>query len=78
MLSDQTPIPEAPKQKEEPEHKSRVDSVHGGKIVEIIETPEPMNNPDCEHVWEIDPTETDFIAYMCIKEDCGMIALYDK
>lgn len=57
---------------------SRIDKVHGGTLVEAIEKPEPMNNPSCEHKWEIDPTEKDFIAYMCVNDNCGIVKLYDK
>lgn len=80
MLSDKTPVPEAPKVSPEPENKHifRVDKVHGGHVVEEIERPEPMNNPGCEHNWVLDPTETDFIAYMCDKPDCGNVLIYDK
>lgn len=80
MLSDKTPVPEAPKVSKtpEPEHVLRVERVHGGKVVEEIEKPELMNNPDCKHEWVLDPTETDFIAYMCSKKDCGIVKLYDK
>jgi len=79
MLSGQQPQPQTPSEwgKKE-EVKLRVDKVHGGTLVEEIETPEPMNNQECEHEWEIDPTETDFLAYMCIKKDCGIVMLYDK
>lgn len=83
MLSDQTPVPKAPRLSEDTEeeknsHRSRVDSVHGGIVVEEIETPQPMNNPDCEHEFELDSTETDFIAYRCKKPSCGIVMLYDK
>lgn len=60
MLSDKTPIPPAPSASDGSKEKlppSRVDTVHGGKLVESIETPEPMNNPECKHTWELDPTE---------------------
>lgn len=53
----------------------RVESVHGGETVEVIEKPEAMNNPDCEHEWERDLTETDFVAYKCVKDKCGIITL---
>lgn len=75
MLSPKTTNSEWGK-KEEP--KPRVDSVHGGNIVEAISSPELMNNPECEHDWLLDPTETDFVAYKCSKEDCGEVAIYDK
>lgn len=81
MLSDKTSIPEAPRQskdKDAPEELLRMDKVHGGKTLEFIETPEPMNNPECEHEWELDPTEEEFIAYRCTKKDCGLVVLYDK
>ena len=80
MLSDQTPVPKAPRlsKAEESSHVFRVDTVHGGTVVEQIEKPQPMNDPDCVHEWEIDPTETDFLAYMCIKNECGIVVLYDK
>lgn len=80
MLSDKTPIPEAPKVSKEPDpqHVYRVEKVHGGKVVEEIERPEPMNNPECAHNFVLDPTETDFIGYICDKPDCGIVMIYDK
>lgn len=80
MLSDKTPVPSAPQMSEEPDKKHifRVEKVHGGEVVEEIETPQPMNNPGCDHEWELDSTETDFIAYRCTKKDCGIVMLYDK
>lgn len=53
----------------------RVESIHGGETVELIDKLEAMNDPDCEHEWERDLTETDFVAYKCIKDNCGNIVL---
>ena len=57
----------------------RVEKAHGGVNVEEIEKPELMNEPDCKHEkWEIDPTETEFIAYICANPKCGIVKLFDK
>lgn len=53
-------------------------SERAGEVVELITKPEPMNNPGCEHRWEIDPSETDFIAYICMNEDCGEVLIYES
>lgn len=57
----------------------RVERKHGGENVEEIDQVTLVNDPTCTHdLWELDPTETDFIAYKCKNPQCGMIALYDK
>lgn len=35
---------------------------------------EPLNDPKCEHEFREDPTDTigDKVAWMCIKENCGV------
>lgn len=53
----------------------RVEKTHGGNTVELIKKPEAINNPDCEHDFQIDPTETDFVAYVCVKDKCGLVIL---
>lgn len=59
------------------QHIFRVDKVHGGQVVEEVEKPELMNEPDCKHAsFSIDPTETDFIAYVCDNPKCAIVKLY--
>ena len=59
--------------------KLRVDKKHGGVNVEEIASPQLMNDPDCKHEqWELDPTETEFIAYRCKNPLCDTIRLFDK
>lgn len=61
--------------------KGRVDSTHGGQVVEAIapEDLELMNDPDCKHELLVrDPSETEFNAFVCANPDCGIVAIYDK
>jgi len=58
--------------------KLRVEKVHGGENVEEIVKPVRVNAPTHEHIWEPDPTETDFEAYICTVPNCGAVVLYDK
>lgn len=69
---------EIPKAEATTKPKLRVERVHGGRVVEEIEKPTLINNPSCEHHWVIDPTEVDFIAYVCDKPDCGVAKIFDK
>lgn len=70
-----TPQPPA----NEPPKKLRVERVHGGESVEEIETVTLMNQPECAHPeWKLDPSETDFIAYMCTNDKCAIVKLFDK
>lgn len=61
--------------------KGRVDSIHGGQVVEAV-TPEElelMNDPECQHERLVrDPSETEFNAFVCANPDCGIVAIYDK
>lgn len=74
------------KSKEEDErraeaNKGRIESVHGGEVVESIapEELELMNDPECKHEKLVrDESETDFNAFVCSNEDCGRIVLFDK
>lgn len=59
--------------------KFRVEKVHGGENVEEIDTLIRINEPDCPHTtMTLDPTETDFIAYVCDNPMCGMVKLYHQ
>lgn len=61
--------------------KGRVESTHGGEIVEAIapEELELINDPECKHETLVrDETETEFNAFVCANPDCGIVALYDK
>ncbi len=63
------------------ETQGRVETVHGGTLVEGISPEEliPVNDADCKHEKVVpDPTEEDFDAYMCANEKCGVVLLYDK
>lgn len=62
----------------EPKNKKlRVERVHGGENVEEIETPELMNDPACPHTsMSRDPSEKDFIAFVCDNPKCGVVKLY--
>ena len=60
---------------------SRVDKTHGGEIVEAISPGdlESFNDSDCQHPeLVLDPTETDFKAFMCANPYCNEVMLYDK
>lgn len=61
--------------------RGRVDTSHGGEIVEAV-SPEELhsfNDADCKHEKVIpDPTEVDFDAYLCANEKCSVVLLYDK
>lgn len=66
-------------ERREPE--SRVNKVHGGKLVEAVapEDLESMNDADCKHEKLIrDASETDFNAFMCANPNCNEVMLYDK
>lgn len=59
--------------------KPRTDKVHGGDLVEEIETPTPVNEATCPHThMSRDYSETDFIAFVCDNPNCGVVALFDK
>lgn len=61
------------------EKKLRVEKVHGGENVEEVENVVLINEPDCPHTsMTLDPTETDFIAYVCDNPKCAMVKLYNK
>lgn len=63
------------------EQKSRVDSVHGGQVVENITEDElvSVNDAECKHEkLVLDPTEKDFRAFMCANPNCGVVVLYNK
>lgn len=54
---------------------------HGGDLVEAISVDElePMNEPDCKHeMMQRDFTETDYLAFVCANEKCGLVKLFDK
>ena len=59
----------------------RVTKTHGGELVEAI-SPEDLvsfNDADCKHdKLVLDPTETDFKAFMCANPLCNEVMLYDK
>lgn len=61
--------------------KGRVDTTHGGELVEAIapEEVELMNDPECKHEQLVrDETETDFNAFVCANPKCGIVAVFDK
>lgn len=61
--------------------KGRVETTHGGDVVEAIapEDVELMNDPECQHVTLVrDPTETEFNAFICANPKCGIVAVFDK
>ena len=59
--------------------KLRVETAHGGENVEEISAPEPISDTSYhEHTWVLDPTETEFTAYMCNDNRCSAVLLYDK
>lgn len=49
------------------------------EIIDLAKAP-VVNNPSCEHRFMPDPTDEtdDFIAYVCIKQKCGMGYLVRK
>lgn len=57
---------------------SQVDKVHGGELFEAL-SPEDfvtVNDPTGhEHVYELDPTETIGIAYICTVAGCGIVQI---
>ena len=60
---------------------SRVNSVHGGKMVEAIAPEEliQVNDDKCTHELMVrDESETDFNAFKCANDKCGIVALYPK
>lgn len=61
--------------------KGRVESTHGGELVEAI-TPEELvsvHDSNCKHEKLIkDETEIDFNAFICANQNCGEVFLYDK
>lgn len=60
---------------------SRVDTVHGGELVEAIAQSSvvSVNDANCKHdMMHRDLTETDFIAFVCDNPNCGIVKLYDK
>ena len=66
---------------EDAETPSRVDKTHGGELVEAIAPGDltSFNDADCKHEkLVIDPTETDFKAFMCANPNCNEVMLYDK
>lgn len=61
--------------------KGRVDTTHGGQLVEAIapEEIELINEPDCKHERLIrDETETEFQAFTCANAKCGVVVLFNK
>lgn len=61
--------------------KGRIDSTHGGELVEAIapEELEPINDPECKHERLVrDESEKDFNAFMCANSDCGIVVVFDK
>lgn len=60
---------------------NRVSKIHGGKLVEAIspEDLESFNDTECKHVTLIrDPSETEFIAFICSNPKCSEVVLYNK
>lgn len=72
------------KQEDERRSKQRPDRVtqeHGGDLVEAISEDDVLsvNDADCKHLRLVrDYTETDFIAFSCDNEKCGVVILYNK
>lgn len=67
--------------KPEPEQPSRVDKSHGGQIVEAVapEDLESFNDAECKHEKVVrDPSEKDFVAFMCASPACNVVVLYNK
>lgn len=61
--------------------KGRVETTHGGELVEAIapEELELMNDPECKHEKLIrDESETEFNAFTCANPLCGTVLLFDK
>lgn len=66
---------------EKPPEPSRVDSAHGGQIVEAVapEDLESFNDAECKHKNVVrDPSETEFEAFMCANPACNVVVLYQK
>lgn len=60
---------------------SRVNKTHGGELVEAIapEDLESFNDASCKHEKMVrDPSEKDFIAFMCANPDCNVVVLYNR
>lgn len=61
--------------------KGRVETAHGGELVEAI-APEDLvsvHDSSCKHEKLVhDPSETEFNAFICANPDCGEVMLYDK
>jgi len=58
-----------------------METTHGGELVEAIapEELQPVNDASCKHENLVpDPTETDFNAFTCANEKCGVVLLFDK
>lgn len=63
------------------ERPDKVTRDHGGEVVEAIaeEDLELMNDPECKHENLIrDPSETEFNAFICANDKCGIVVLFDK
>jgi len=60
---------------------TRMSKTHGGELVESIapEELESFNDATCKHEKLIkDPTETEFIAFVCANNNCNEVVLFDK
>lgn len=61
--------------------RGRVDTEHGGELVEAIapEELESFNDADCKHEQLIrDESETEFNAFFCANPKCNEVVLFDK
>lgn len=63
------------------EAKGRVESTHGGILVEAIAPGdlESVNDDTCKHENLVrDPTETEYNAFVCANSKCAEVLLFDK
>jgi hypothetical protein len=61
--------------------KGRVDSEHGGELVEAVAPGdlESFNDPDCKHDNLVrDESETEFNAFICTNPKCNEVVLFNK
>lgn len=68
-------------ERREADKQSRVNKTHGGEMVEAIaqEDLESFNDADCKHQTLIlDPSETEFRAFVCANPKCSEVVLFKK
>ena len=75
------PKPNPEKEEKREEKKSRVDSVHGGTLVQAISKEDlvSVNDADCKHNFSIRlDDDGDFTTMGCTNPNCSEVVLYNK